>query len=55
MANVEENPEGNELLKQLQEYGDSKGAKVLPLCNKIEAELAELDFNETKEFLEKLK
>jgi len=52
VANVEENPEGNELLRQLQEYGDSKGVKVLPLCNQIEAELAELDFNETKEFLE---
>ena len=30
---------------------DSKGEIVLPLCNQIEAELAELDFNETKEFL----
>tara|TARA_B100001013_G_scaffold344186_1_gene273848 strand:+ start:597 stop:1685 length:1089 start_codon:yes stop_codon:yes gene_type:complete len=54
IANVEENPEGNKLLKQLQEYADLKGAKVLPLCNQIEAELAELDFNETKEFLEQL-
>jgi len=54
VANVEENPESNELLKQLQEYGDSKGAKVLPLCNQIEAELADLDFNETEEFLEEL-
>ena len=54
VANVEENPKDNELLNQLQEYGDLKGAKVLPLCNQIEAELAELDFNDTKEFLEQL-
>lgn len=54
VANVEENSEDNELLRQLQEYGDSKGAKVLPLCNQIESELAELDFNETKEILEQL-
>ena len=54
VANVEENLKGNELLKQLQQYADSKEAKVLPLCNQIEAELAELDLNETKEFLEQL-
>ena len=54
VANVEENSEGNELLQQLQEYADSKGAKVLPLCNQIEAELAELDSDEAKEFLEQL-
>ncbi len=54
VANVEENSEGNELLKQLQDYADSKGAKVLPLCNQIEAELAELDADEAKEFLEQL-
>ena len=54
VANVEENSEGNELLKQLQDYADSKGAKVLPLCNQIEAELAELDSDEAKEFLEQL-
>ena len=51
VANVGENLEENELLKRLQEYGDSKGEIILPLCNQIEAELAELDFNETKEFL----
>ena len=54
VANVEENLKGNELLKQLQQYADSKVARVLPLCNQIEAELAELDLNETKEFLEQL-
>tara|TARA_B100000029_G_scaffold413635_1_gene416743 strand:- start:1 stop:1089 length:1089 start_codon:yes stop_codon:yes gene_type:complete len=54
VANVEENPEDNKLLKQLQKYGDLKSTRVLPLCNQIEAELAELDSNETKEFLEQL-
>ena len=54
VANVEENSEGNELLKQLQDYAESKGAKVLALCNQIEAELAELDSDEAKEFLEQL-
>jgi GTP-binding protein YchF len=54
VANVEENLKGNEMLKQLQQYADSRGTKVLPLCNQIEAELAELDLNETKEFLEQL-
>ena len=54
VANVEENLKGNEMLKELQQYADSRGRKVLPLCNQIEAELAELDLNETKEFLEQL-
>ncbi len=39
VANVEENLKGNEMLKQLQQYADSRGTKVLPFCYQIEAEL----------------
>ena len=52
VANVEEPKTTNLLLKELQKYADSKGSRVLALCNQIEAEIAEL---ETEERLEMLK
>ena len=49
IANVEEPQKTSPLL---QEYAESKGSRVLSLCNQIEAEIAEL---ETEERLEMLK
>ena len=52
IANVEEPQKTSPLLQELQEYAESKGSRVLALCNQIEAEIAEL---ETQERLEMLK
>ena len=52
IANVEEPQKTSPLLQELQEYAESKGSRVLALCNQIEAEIAEL---ETEERLEMLK
>ena len=51
-ANVEEPQKTSSLLQELKEYAESKGSRVLALCNQIEAEIAEL---ETEERLEMLK
>ena len=52
IANVEEPQKTSSLLQVLKEYAESKGSRVLALCNQIEAEIAEL---ETEERLEMLK
>ena len=43
----------NNLLEDLIEYGRDKNSVVLPMCNQLEAEIAELDTEEA-EFLEDL-
>ncbi|TGG95930.1 redox-regulated ATPase YchF [Natronospirillum operosum] len=52
IANVDE--EGfadNPLLDQVRDIADREGAQVVPICNKLEAEIAELDDEERGEFL----
>ena len=51
VANVEDIEASNPLVDQLFKYASSKDSKVLVLCNQIEAEIAELDAEEGKEFL----
>jgi len=51
VANVEDIEASNPLVDQLFKYAASKDSKVLVLCNQIEAEIAELDAEEGKEFL----
>jgi GTP-binding protein YchF len=51
VANVEDIEASNPLVDQLFKYAVSKDSKVLVLCNQIEAEIAELDAEEGKEFL----
>jgi len=56
VANVDEEglSEKNEALKQLEEIAQSRQAGVVPLCGKIESELAELSAAEAEEFLQSL-
>lgn len=55
IANVDEDGfENNPLLDKVKEIADSEGAVVVPVCNKLEAEIAELDDDEKTEFLEEL-
>ena len=56
IANVAEDGfENNPLLDVVQAIADAEGAPVVPVCNKIEAEIAELDDGEEKDmFLEAL-
>ena len=51
VANVEDIEASNPLVDQLFKYAAPKDSKVLVLCNQIEAEIAELDAEEGKEFL----
>lgn len=52
IANVEEDGfEDNALLDQVRSIADSEGAVVVPVCNKLEAEIAELEDDEKSEFL----
>ena len=37
-----ENPKSNELVKQVEEYAKAEKAQVIPLCIKIEEELAKI-------------
>ena len=46
LANVAETDNSNDLLKRLEDYAKNEGVKVLPLCNQIESEVAELDQEE---------
>ena len=46
LANVDEADNNNDLLKRLEDYAKNEGVKVLPLCNQIESEVAELDQEE---------
>ena len=58
IANVSENqledPFNDENVKQVVEYAKSENAEVVPLCVKIEEELATLEGNDKKEMLEAL-
>lgn len=55
VANVSEdevaNPEENPLVQKVQEYAAGEGAEVIAVSAKLEAEIAELDEEEVKEFL----
>lgn len=58
-ANVSEDEvggdyENNKGYKQLKAFAESEGAEILPICASIEAEIAELDADEKKVFLEDL-
>lgn len=53
IANVAEDGfEDNPLLEQVTALAREQGAEVVPICNKIEAEIAELDDAEKADFLE---
>lgn len=53
IANVEEDGfQDNALLDAVQAIAASEGAVVVPVCNKLEAEIAELDDEEKSEFLD---
>lgn len=58
VANVSEEDileEGdNEFVKKIKEYAANENSEVIVVCAKIEAEIAELDGEERKEFLEEL-
>jgi len=57
VANVSEHdlPEmENVYVQQLRAYAEEEGHVVVPICGKIEAELAELDLNEQQDFLTSL-
>lgn len=55
IANVAENGfENNPLLEQVREIASKEGASVVPICAKIESELAELETLEKMEFLKEL-
>nr|WP_279230319.1 redox-regulated ATPase YchF [Thermohalobacter berrensis] len=45
---------GNEHVDKIKELAKEEGAEVITLCGKIEAEIAELDEEEKKDFLEEL-
>ena len=51
VANVEELDQENDLLNQLINYANDRSSIVLPMCNQLEAEIAELDYEEGIEFL----
>ncbi len=55
IANVDEDGfEGNALLQQVQQYASSEGAGVVAVCAAIEAEIAQLEDEDKKEFLDEL-
>jgi ribosome-binding ATPase len=55
IANVAEDGfEDNPLLDAVRALAEEQGAEVVPICNKIEAEIAELDDDEKADFLEAL-
>ncbi len=55
IANVAEDGfENNPLLDAVVELAASEGSEVVPICNKIEAEISELDDEDRAEFLESL-
>lgn len=55
VANVEENGfENNPMLDQVKKLAEKEGAKVIPVCVKIEAEISELEDDEKIEFLKDL-
>ena len=52
VGNVEDLAADNDLLKQLTNYANERNSVVLPMCNQLEAEIAELEYEEGLEFLE---
>ena len=52
VGNVEDLGADNDLLKQLTNYANERNSVVLPMCNQLEAEIAELEYEEGLEFLE---
>lgn len=58
VANVDEahaaDPLKNELLAKVMEHAKKEGSPVVPICGKIEAELAELEAAEKDEFLKEM-
>lgn len=55
IANVDEDGfEDNPHLDKVRELAESEGAQVVAICNKLEAEIAELEDEEKLEFLEEL-
>ena len=57
-ANLDEdglsNPDGNPYYKQVADLAQKEGAQVIPVCAKLEAEIAELPEDEKKMFLDDL-
>ncbi len=57
-ANMDEDgfadQEGNEYLRQVKELADREGAQVLPICAKLEQDIAELDGEDRQMFLDEL-
>jgi GTP-binding protein YchF len=51
VGNVEDLDAENYLLKQLMSYAQDRNSVVLPMCNQLEAEIAELEYEEGLEFL----
>jgi ribosome-binding ATPase len=56
VANIQEEDigKGNPYLEKLQKHAQKEGVAVLPICSKIEEEIAQLDEKEAKEFLASL-
>lgn len=55
IANVDEDGfDDNAFLDQVRVIAEAEGALVVPICNKLESEIAELDDEEKAEFLEDL-
>ena len=54
LGNVEDLDADNLLLHQLISYAKENGSSVIPMCNQLEAEVAELDKDEGLEFLKDL-
>ena len=57
-ANMDEdgfaNQEGNEYLKKVRALAEAEGSEVLPICAKLEQDIAELEGEEKQMFLEEL-
>jgi len=54
LGNVEDLDSDNKLLKQLVNYANDNDSSVIPMCNQLEAEVAELEKEEGLEFLKDL-
>ncbi len=55
IANVQDDGfENNPILDKVQAFAEKEGAMVVPICAAIEAEIAQLDEDEKKEFLDDL-
>ena len=59
VANISEDDIASDITEnahfmKVKEYADSEGAAVLPICTKLEAEIAELEGEEKQEFLKEM-